>query len=111
MSNRIYAMDTHFMCGNEGPSIEEQAAMVKKAGYDDYYVTGAVYDLSKFDRTLKASRQAGLGLNAAFEVNLFSLAQIVLGDLRLSAPEDDIMPLGFFLLLAVLAFPLFGSGQ
>lgn len=55
------------MCENEGPSLEEQVALVKSVGYDDYYLTGAVNDVGKFERYLKASLDAGLGFNAAFE--------------------------------------------
>jgi sugar phosphate isomerase/epimerase len=62
----MYAMDTHFMSSNQGPTPLEQVHMVKEAGYDDYYVTDAV---TKYDRSLEiqsASNAAGLGLNAAF---------------------------------------------
>lgn len=60
MNNRIYAMDTHFMCANEGPSIEEQAKIVKDAGYDGYYVTARTSELQKIKDFVKASKDAGL---------------------------------------------------
>ncbi len=67
MDNRIFAMDTHFMCANEGPTAEEQAVLVKETGYDDYYVTWAVNKPQRFTEILDASKAVGLGLNAAFE--------------------------------------------
>ncbi|MEM6551460.1 MAG: TIM barrel protein [Planctomycetota bacterium] len=67
MTHRLYAMDTHFMGDNQGPTPAEQAALVKAAGYDDYYVTGAVHKPEKFDALRQAAHDAGLGINAAFE--------------------------------------------
>jgi len=40
-------MDTHFMCANEGPSVDEQAKIVKAAGFDGYYVTAGTKDLQR----------------------------------------------------------------
>ena len=67
MNYRSYAMDTHFMCDNQGPSIEEQLRLVKEAGYDDSYVTGAVDDPEKLLNTLETADRVGLGFNAAFQ--------------------------------------------
>lgn len=71
MSNPIYAMDTHFMCANNvGPSVEEQAQLVKACGYDAYYVTGSDKrpgNAEKFGQFLGASQNAGLGFAAAFD--------------------------------------------
>ncbi|GEM_PF-3564487 len=66
MTHRIFAMDTHFMCRNEGPSVSEQAEMVKAVGYDDYYVTSDLDNPSKSLEFLQASAEAGLGFNAVF---------------------------------------------
>lgn len=64
MRNRIYAMDTHFMTSNEGPSFEEQAKMVKEAGYDGYYATAGTSDLQKIKDIKAASTAAGLELTS-----------------------------------------------
>ena len=73
MKNVMYAMDTHFMGENEGPTPLEQAHMVKEAGYDDYYMTGATEDVERFRALLRASNEAALGFNAAFQV--FEISQ------------------------------------
>ncbi|MEM1213187.1 MAG: TIM barrel protein [Planctomycetota bacterium] len=67
MTQRLFAMDTHFMGDNQGPTPAEQAALVKAIGYDDYYVTGGVNNTDKFDALRGAADDAGLGINAAYE--------------------------------------------
>lgn len=65
--NRLYAMDTHFMCANEGPSPKEQAELVKSIGFENYYVTGSINNIDRFEHYALASRSAGIEINAAFE--------------------------------------------
>jgi len=48
------------------------------------------------------------GPNAAFDVNLPSLGQILAAALGLLAPHDDVVPLGSFLPLTLPVVPLFG---
>jgi hypothetical protein len=43
-------------------------------------------------------------LNAPFDENQRTLLQIFLGDLRLFAPHDDLVPLGALLAFAVAVF-------
>lgn len=66
MKNQLYAMDTHFMCANEGPDVETQARMVKEAGYEAYYVTSDLTDPEKSLSFARASREAGLAFDAVF---------------------------------------------
>jgi hypothetical protein len=63
MRNQVYAMDTHFMCDNQGPSIQEQAAIVKKIGYDGFYATADRHKLDKLIEYRDASHKVGLELD------------------------------------------------
>src|SRR5437899_3294223 len=51
------------------------------------------------------------GLDAAFDENQRTLLQILLGDFRLLAPDDDLVPLGALLAFAVTVFVGFIGGQ
>jgi hypothetical protein len=50
------------------------------------------------------------GLNAALDENQRALLQILLGDFGLLAPDDDLMPFGALLALAVFVFIGFVGG-
>src|SRR5262245_6285999 len=47
-------------------------------------------------------------LQATFDVDLLALRQVLLQALRLLAPQDDAVPLGFFLALSALVVPHLG---
>lgn len=66
MKPTLYAMDTHFMCDPASPSVEDQAACVKAAGYDDFYVTSDLETPEKSLDYARASQAAGLGFNAVY---------------------------------------------
>jgi len=67
MKNTIYAMDTHFMCENEGPPADEQVEIAKAIGYTGYYVTGSILSPERFHEYWNSANAAGIGLAAAFE--------------------------------------------
>src|ERR1051326_1244650 len=52
-----------------------------------------------------------VSLQAAFDVHLLPLAQVLGERLGLFAPDVDVVPLGPFLLLAGLVVPRFGGGE
>lgn len=66
MNNPLFAMDTHFMGKNEGFDADQQARIVKAAGYDDYYVTSGIEEIEKSLRYAAASKKAGLGFNGVY---------------------------------------------
>src|ERR1044071_921969 len=53
----------------------------------------------------------GASADAALDINLPALGQILAAGLGLLAPDDDVVPLGSFLPFAVPVVPLLGSGD
>src|SRR5258706_16247714 len=51
------------------------------------------------------------GLDAAFQIDLRTLFQVLLGNLRLFGPDNDFVPFGALLALAVLVLEAFIGGE
>jgi hypothetical protein len=75
------------------------------------HLEGVADDLGAVLLLARLAVVPGAGLEATLDVDLLALGEVLAGDLRLLAPDDDLVPLRLLLLLAVLVLPAAAGGQ